>query len=139
MWKTCAFRRHGLTNESVEYPFLQPEQLEVSKAFPGGAAVDLVVVVDEPWPNHLRVRACLERGQVDELSVIGVLSSAGGDQKRAFFLPADQGPVGRRRDGSSVVVETVEGSKTAGNPGDVLERDANETPSDSSGAGPRFR
>ena len=53
LWKTRAFKR-AATGRTVEYPSLQPGQLVVSNAFPGGAASELVVVVDEPLPDHLR-------------------------------------------------------------------------------------
>ncbi|MET4144169.1 hypothetical protein [Arthrobacter sp. UYCo732] len=54
LWKTRSFKRETTKGGLVEYPSLQPGQLVVSKAFPGGAAAELVVVVDEPLPDHLR-------------------------------------------------------------------------------------
>ncbi|MGX1161046.1 hypothetical protein FBY31_0592 [Arthrobacter sp. SLBN-100] len=53
LWKARAFKRTPMGGP-VEYPSLQPGQLTVSKAFPGGALSELVVVVDEPLPDHLR-------------------------------------------------------------------------------------
>lgn len=54
LWKTRAFALDAPTGRPVEYPSLQPGQLVVSKAFPGGARSRLVVTVDEPLPDHVR-------------------------------------------------------------------------------------
>jgi hypothetical protein len=73
LWKTRAFKRNTQTGGPVEYPSLQPTQLVVSKVFPGGAASELVLVVDEPLPDHLRLHETsrlsqLARTYLDSLS-----------------------------------------------------------------------